>query len=176
MRRSCCILALAALSVVSVLIWFRDDIADELIEGEYDPWYVQAGRYEGAWRYRGAPDELAVFAQGLDRVEFRIEEPVSGTWRGKGPMDGSTAPGRGTCVIGGREYPFRLLRENPHEHVLSTNDGWVQFESEAPLPFLTNRSWGDGFELMLEAKRDPAGDWLYLWFGLNADLTSMDGF
>jgi hypothetical protein len=115
------------------------------------------------------------FARGLERIEFRSEDPPPGSWRGmetpRGPEyftkdDLTKTRARGVCVVDGREYPFRLIQKNPHREELPV-DGWLQFEKT--LPFLTGRSWGDGFEIMLESKLNPENDWLYLWFGRNLD-------
>ena len=147
----------------------RDDIVDFLCEGNDDPWYLQAGRYEGTWQFEGDPKELDRFAPGLQRIEFRIEDPSPGSWRGKNPPPGGeplrTAPkGSGTCVVDGREYAFRLFGgQAMFEHA----SGWIQFD-ERPR-FLTGSAYGEGFGMDLEAARRPANDWLFLWFGRNDD-------
>lgn len=157
-----------------VLALARDDVLDFLVEGDEDPWYVEAGRYEGAWKFEGYPNELEVFAPGLLRIEFRTEDPPPGFWKGHEPPqggDGSLTQGLGTCRVDGREYRFRIRREDPRPPMLM--DPWLQFEER--LPFLTERAYGEGFGVSLEAKRDPSNDWLYLWLGPNRD-GSVTGF
>jgi len=159
------------------LVASTDEFIDFFEEGDEDPWYLWAGRYEGAWRFMGDSRELAEFTRGLEQIEFRIEDPAPGSWRGKRAPEradsfATASAGTGTCVVDGKEYAFRLRASAPvtsieqlDTELLGTD--WIQFDG--PVPFMTKRSFGTRFGISLEAARKPEHDWLFLWFGRNAD-------
>ena len=162
----------ATIALVACLaLAVSDDAIDFFVEGDEDPWYVEAGRYEGTWQFEGDPRELAEFARGLERIEFRLVDPAPGSWKDKkapeatafSARDSLAIRGAGTLVVAGQKHPFRLGTAN-------VRGTWLQFGER--LPFLTERSYGDGFEISLEAQRNPANDWLYLWLGPNPDGSS----
>ena len=128
-------LAVIFVCLAAAIAIARDDIVDFFCEGNDDPWYLQAGRYEGVWQFEGDAKEVDGFAPGLQRIELRIEDPPPGSWRGKNPPPGAeplgaALKGSGTCVVDGREYPFRLSGERAKLEYVS---GWIQFDERPAL-------------------------------------------
>jgi len=152
---------------VALLLSACDAAYDEFVEGDLDLGPLWSGRYEGRWRFAGDPAELAAFAgPAWMTIELRPEDPPPGAWRRPltlemyqhdEPTRRAGAIGRGRIVVDGQETPFWLRGNTFLDFTLSA-------EFTGPVPGLSELS-GNSLELLLEAKRDPANDWLYVTFG-----------